>query len=365
MMSTTDAQTEGSLALRPQEVSTSAPANQNGGDSSTRQGVLEALQRIAPLYTVEHLGKLAPGPLQALIASIDSAQTPTSIKAALRSLRPVEITTQHLDLIESIGDTWGRAVVRKTKGATVASEEGQKIIEQHVLRKLRQLFNDVILFDLQHGTKTSGYIPEEMYTEFANTAPGLFANEGKNVEHGVRHRASLTSILKIAIDQGVTIHGEHKIKPENITVYDSGCGTGKPGIMARLSYDFEEVIGLDYFEAVLELARENIKTLGLSGIRVENADLQIYNDFGKKGSEAGPAEERKGNAILAYNPADETVIEPYARNILASGIPSTFAYIKPLHADCFPLEKNGWHLETEVKSPDEDSQLNIYSCNMP
>lgn len=309
------------------------------------------------------LGRLTAGQLKEFTSRVTNSKTIDDLKEKLLSLtelKLVDVTPEHLELIENLGADWGlkTAIADNMQGKNVPN-----IIEEYKMKKLLQLYMEVFYFDLQHGTKTSGFISEEVYQEFAKRNPEHFANgEIDSVEHGVRHRASLTSVITKAFNESVKLFKEHGIKAKDISVYDAGCGTGKPALIARMAeelpnmgYTFKDVVGYDYFEPVLDIAKENRKTAGFKHDRKISYKLEDATKFTKY---------KNPTLVYAYNPFDKKIMEQAVKNIEAANLSTVFAYNKPLHADCFKKE-NGWETKVISISQDEDSQLTLFYRNLP
>lgn len=225
-------------------------------------------------------------------------------------------------------------------------------------RKFLQLWEQVILFDLKNGTTTSTFISEAVYKQFAKTHPDAFADI-THVKSGVKHRPSLDFIIRHGFNEAGRILREHRFDPKDASLYDWGCGTGKPVLIAASEYDFGNVVGVDYLDHVLEIARQN------------RAIMDLDTDPGKK-----PAF-RRADAVqfssdsnnlndectisFAYNPFKASVMEQVVANLERNTDRSIFIYNKP-RCRRFFRAANGWRLETKVWcDTDEDSRLMVWS----
>lgn len=222
-------------------------------------------------------------------------------------------------------------------------------------QKLRQLYWEVLHFDLKHGTRTSDFISEDLYRELAESNPETFANT-ENVRYGVKHRSSLTSVVRAVFNQATNILRDHGINPEDTHVVDLGCGTAKPSIIARTEFTFGEVVGVDYFNDVLELAKSNRQTMGLSYRRdrfsLEFADASDFRGY------------RDPTVVYMYNPFGQEVMQGVEENLRRRGLKVVVGYNKPLCREIFSSD-NGWNVEAEHLSPnDPDQAYVIFSRNL-
>ncbi len=218
------------------------------------------------------------------------------------------------------------------------------------LRKLRQFYYEVALFDLTHGTKTADFISETVYQNEAESHPEAFADTS-HVKDGVKLRSSGTSIIKSALQQSERILQEYGHNPKLASFYDLGCGPGKSLLIARTEHSFDNVVGIDYYKEVLETAKENREKMGLS-----NGARKIALHF----ADAAQFKEYKGPTIVyMYNPFGENVMKEVEKNLRETTEQCIVAYNKPLHGELFK-EENGWHREFSMTNSDPDNTLMIY-----
>jgi hypothetical protein len=303
-------------------------------------------------------GRATAGDLVHIEDRLDQAKTIPQVKKVLKSIHQLDIQDDHLDLIEQLGREWGDKIAnsRITKPSDWHTES---LRHEYGLKKLRQLYHQVLKFDLQNGTRTSGYIPIQFYKTQAKKSPDLFANTA-NISKGVRHRASSTAILGTGFNIAAQILQENNIPQQDVSFYDFGCGSGKPSLYARMYHDFQNVVGIDYFQPLLDIGEINKKVLGYSDTNNHNqkriafkfADAVTFDEF------KAPA----NGALIAYayNPFGKEIMSAVASNIEQSGISAIFLYNKPLHEEVFK-EENGWLKYLELNSHDDDNTLGVFT----
>lgn len=223
--------------------------------------------------------------------------------------------------------------------------------------KLRELYYEVIKFDLLHGTKTSHFISAESLQETARTNPELFASTDAAL-HTVRHRSSQTSSVVDALNICVRSL-QNKGLSKKATLFDMGCGTGKILITAmneksspNFSQHFKKAVGVDYHTPFLDIARENLQSPKIKvdpnkKITLSFADAATYEDFNGV------------NVVVAYNPFDEEIMQRVEKNMRKVGGNVIFAYIKPEHENVFQTEK-GWKTIQTVESNDPDRRIKVF-----
>jgi tRNA G46 methylase TrmB len=108
--------------------------------------------------------------------------------------------------------------------------------------RIRDYLAENVAFDLQYGTNTSGWLETVSFEE-----------RPKNLNHGVRYRASYTSEVLRALK-----FASKCIDFSSSTFIDMGCGKGKVLMLAALTHNFKEIIGVDYYKPFLDIARFNI-----------------------------------------------------------------------------------------------------------
>jgi SAM-dependent methyltransferase len=226
----------------------------------------------------------------------------------------------------------------------VTDEHFNFLIKLGGARKLREFYHEVLKFD-QYGTQTSQFIPETFYKLEAQHSPDLFANEGVNAVHGVKHRSSLTSSITSALTEALTIFRDRGFDATQVSFYDMGCGTGKPALMAaskifgqQHGFNFTKVVGVDYYKPVLEIARKNAQAPALD-IPPDKISF-IFEDAAKFRHFNGV------NLVYMYNPFERPIVEKVEANLRRYGGKTILAYNKPLHREVF-IEK-GWYVEHEL-----------------
>ena len=233
-------------------------------------------------------------------------------------------------------------------------QEGQRI-GIGGLRKLRRFYYDVLDFDLEYGTNTLEFISEETFRTHAKVEPDLFPEANiSSVPYGVKHRSSLTSVIKNSFLHALRILREHGIQSDQVSVYDMGCGAAKPAMIASLSdFNFKNVVGVDYYKNVLSTARRNreimIGELGdKQKFALVHADARTFQDF------RGPT------IVYLYNPFGKKIMKEVEKNLREVTEKCIVLYNKPLYQGLFSSHK-GWYLERQTTNHDHDQELAIFS----
>ncbi len=241
-----------------------------------------------------------------------------SVEEAGAYLRTLGVTQKHIDFLSGVGG----------------------------LPKLREAYFQCIEFDLKHGTQTFKYIHEDEMKLDALLHPEHFARP-ESVQHGVKHRSSLTNVIKRGIDSAVEILREkYGIDASDASFFDLGTGTGKPLIIAGKDYNFAFSTGIDYNEPLLEDAKRNLKAAGLdslSNIRAIFADAKEFKRFNGT------------NVVFMYNPFLEPIMKEVEKNLRRNGGKTVVIYNKPLYAKLFSKER-GWQQETHFIAGDHSEQ---------
>ncbi|MGQ0527301.1 MAG: class I SAM-dependent methyltransferase [Alphaproteobacteria bacterium] len=300
-------------------------------------------------------------PTQGLIKTIDrefyQAHNVTELKNVLTGIASPNITQEHVDFIEKIGREWGNA---HSKSMEISPEDPQwqELEDFFALRKLRQLYTEIIRFDLEHGTQTAGFISESYYQESAQDNIANFASSTlEDVKQGVKHRASLTSVIRSFFNKSTSILGECNVSPDKVSAYDIGCGAGKPSLIARLNYDFKNVVGIDYFMPVLQFAQKNREDMGMFGDEDRKIAFKFRN-ASKFADFRGPV-----IVVYCYNPFGEKIMQDVVENLEETDRPVIFGYNKPKHIELFKSDK-GWNGEIITSSLDDDSNLAVLTRNL-
>jgi 2-polyprenyl-3-methyl-5-hydroxy-6-metoxy-1,4-benzoquinol methylase len=263
------------------------------------------------------------------------------------------------DMINDLDDA---AVIAEIliRDYNVDKELTDYLIEIGGTGKVREFWHECLKYDLLNGTRTTSYISEDTYKQRAAASPGEF-DAPEAAIHGVKHRPSLTSSIVDPFTRAHRLLQRHGLSAENATVFDLGCGEGKPVLIARsgqLGFQFKKAVGIDYYGPVLETARQNAKTMGLTNVefkRFNAADFETFNGI---------------NVIYMYNPFDESIMRAVAKNIRAKAGTAIVCYTKPLHADCFS-SRYGWKqhndlvIGTQSDNPaEQDRHTMFFSRNL-
>ena len=195
--------------------------------------------------------------------------------------------------------------------------------------KLFDHIKENMMFDMLHGTNTASWLQKHE-----------FQDSPDNFEHGVRYRAAATTEISNALDIVSEL-----IDTSDAGYYDFGCGKGKTLCMVGLRADFNEIVGIDYYQPFLEQADFNLKTCGLGNIELHFNDMTKFTDF------------KDTAVVFMYNPADETVINQVRQNLEENTNKALVIYNKPLHSEVF----KDWDLVSKKDSSDPDHCTHIYS----
>ena len=269
----------------------------------------------------------SPSLLKDFERALARADEPEKIRGLLQKKFPF-ITDEYLDFLEKAGG----------------------------LDKLRELYYQIIKYDLLNNVKTSHFIGEQTFQQLAVDQPQLFAAPEATV-HTVRHRSSQTSSVETCLDI-CTDYLQNKGLGGEATLYDIGCGSGKI-IMTAMNQDgryadiFKRAVGIDYYQPVLDILYDNLRTakmkLDLNKISLIFANAAEYNSFNGV------------NAVIAYNPFDEDIMKEVEKNLRYYAGKVIFGYIKPKWKEVFKIK--GWDKVKEVDALDEDHQIAVYARN--
>ncbi len=239
----------------------------------------------------------------------------------------------------------------------------QSLAEEGSRRKLLKLREEVIAFDEQHGTITSGFMSEQAYQIKAAEKPELFVNP-EHAVHGVKHRSSLTETVRESFRAAVGILRESGRNPEVAVFVDLGSGAGKPALIAgspSYHFPFRQVYGVDYYREAIELANKNLDAFNKS----QPDELKI--PLGKVNFVWADAAEWRSfggiTVVYSYNSFDREIMTEAEQNMRTHGGSCVFIYDKPLHKDIF--DDKGWEQRHEITHrSDEDKRVAIYSYNL-
>ncbi len=220
------------------------------------------------------------------------------------------------------------------------------------IEKLRELYYESIKFDLTYGTKTCAFISESIYKNTAKHHPELFVNP-ENAEHGVKHRASLTSSIVDGLTIAQRMLRNKGIDTEEASFFDFGTGTGKPVLIAQHSdfgFGFKKAVGIDYYKEVIHKANENKDLAGLGDdkkIQFAFDDATHFRDFNGI------------NVAYMYNPFDAEIMKRVELNLRKYAGNTLIIYNKPMHSELF--EEKNWKTVHKGTNNDPDKCITIYS----
>lgn len=221
--------------------------------------------------------------------------------------------------------------------------------------KLREFYYEALSFDLENGVQTCLFIPEEDYVSRSVSEPQTFASTD-HVNQGVKHRPSLTSVIRKAFGKAIDLFKQYGVSPEDVTVFDLGCGVAKPSMIALLEFGFKKAVGIDYYKPILSIAQTNIDSLNFEGMgkaaTLEFADVAEFSGYDDI------------SVIYIYNPFGEEVLKTAIEKIEQNCKKAVVLYNKPLYAHLF--DKEGWSVEYKHSENrvDYDTQLNVYSYGL-
>jgi hypothetical protein len=105
-------------------------------------------------------------------------------------------------------------------------------------------------FDEERGVETARWV----------RVPELGAS-GANLEHAVRYAPS-------NVEEFTTLMDRLRIDHRDFTFVDYGSGKGRVLLLAA-EYPFKRIIGVEFAESLVRIARRNVATLGAQGDRIE------------------------------------------------------------------------------------------------
>ncbi len=188
-------------------------------------------------------------------------------------------------------------------------------------------FLNAHLFDLIHKTDTHAWVPKESYS----TRP-------PNFDDGVLYMTSWTSEVK----RVYRFLLRRQLLPEDYVFLDLGCGKGKVCLLwkrlePKNSGSGTSIIGLDYYEPLIETARENHRKMYNSEGSFFVSDVTSF-DF---------EHFQKPLIVYAYNPFGADTMASVASRL----VPGTlFIYSNPVHSKIFRrsefetvFQHSGWH----------------------
>ena len=214
------------------------------------------------------------------------------------------------------------------------------------VQKLREFYFEVVRYDLQFNTDTSGFISENEYAVFAQSKPESLADPS-TTKYGVKYRASLTSSVELGINFAVQFLNGMGIKTEAISFVDLGCGTGKAVLIAANSFKFRCAYGVDYYSPLIDTAHRN---------RANFSEPLLCQDIHFLFSNVVEFAEYKGvNILYLYNPFGEEIMRQVEDRISKYGGRTLIVYTKPICRDIF--EAKGWKCIREVRDLDADKHI--------
>ncbi len=209
------------------------------------------------------------------------------------------------------------------------AEHVRFLVNQGGLPKLWHHMQQNIMFDVKHGTDTSGWLRK---VEFEVKPP--------NFEHGVRYRASATSEINKSLQTVSDL-----IETSQAGYYDLGCGKGKTLCMVGMRENYAHIMGIDYYAPFLESAQENLDICRLDNVELREGDMTEFKDY------------METSVIFMYNPAEKIVIEKVRDNLEKLCRRAIVIYNKPLHEKVF----QDWDIVSRKVSRDPDHTTSIYA----
>lgn len=188
--------------------------------------------------------------------------------------------------------------------------------------KIIDYIDENITFDIKYGTDTSNWLPKNRF----NTKP-------LNIEHGIRYRAAATSKIENALSIV-----SNTINTNNAGFYDLGCGKGKVLCIAGMQYNYDKLIGIDYYSDFLKIADKNLGICNVKNVHLLLDDMTNYTEF------------KETSVVFLYNPADDIVLNQVRDNLQKHTKKCVLIYIKPLHENIF----KDWKIVSKTISKDLD-----------
>lgn len=201
------------------------------------------------------------------------------------------------------------------------------LLDQGGKEKVQDHLKENVAFDEQHGTNTADWLPKDK-----------FAHHPDNFDKGVRYRAAATSEVLTALEKVKGL-----IDTTDAGYYDMGCGKGKTLLIAGMTQNFNEVVGVDYYQPFLDIADKNIEKCHLEDINLHFNDMTKFKDF------------KDTSVVFMYNPADTEIIDKVRQNIEECSSKAIVIYNKPLHSDVF----KDWCILDHKVSNDPDHETVI------
>lgn len=121
---------------------------------------------------------------------------------------------------------------------------------------------------------------------------------GSALEHSTEYRGCSVPLMRILVRSALSRHSDFDY------FVDVGCGKGKACIYARRYFRFKRIMGVDFSENLLSIARRNSSIAEIDDIDYQHGDARAYM-----------LPEGRG-IIFMYNPFDEMVMEQFINNNL-------------------------------------------------
>jgi 16S rRNA G966 N2-methylase RsmD len=172
----------------------------------------------------------------------------------------------------------------------------QRPIRQKLLSIVNRLHKiGYVLHAKYHSLDFEGYITNDKLEGFPNSAPFATAYQGFS-----------SFYLKVLIREALSTGQEF----ENFI--DIGSGKGKVCICAAKSFKFKKIIGIDFSQALVDIANRNLAKLSYANIQFINADAIEWKI-------------PDGNALIF-------LFNPFNASILAHFISSNVGHFKNNHS---------------------------------
>lgn len=195
-----------------------------------------------------------------------------------------------------------------------------------------RLVPETVLFDLWLGIETAGVGPKSGWGK-SSAAP----------QDAVPYYPTFTSVLRTA--KRLVRHSFREYR-EAVFV-DVGCGAGKALVYWHRYSDGArqaQVLGVDYDEDVLKLARENLRTVGASAQDVNLVEGTVPDvDF-------APFIEGKNRIVWLYNPFGAARVQQFVSQLSRIRGKSLVFYVNPQNPEAFErpgikpvLRVASWH----------------------
>jgi SAM-dependent methyltransferase len=221
----------------------------------------------------------------------------------------------------------GVYLLRRIKHKTIAQMPSKK-------RALMQAKEEQIKLDQKYGIETTQIVGKE----------ALFV-ESDNLKYAGSYEP--TPWINF-----VELLAPYNLSYENMSFIDLGAGKGRVLFMAA-ALPFRNVIGVEFFDVLAEITKENIKNFPKENIQCANISVLCLDAVEYRFP-------KDGVVVFLYNPFDEPVMKTVISNLRESyridKRPILVIYQNPIY-------QNLWKQESYLNIIKEENNLQIYASN--